>query len=163
MAIERITALAQKLGIEDGKPFPKQLPEPKSLTSSATASASSIFKQDTLHYGAMYAIDSDVSTAWKADKETATLEISLKQAADIKEIAIIEERNSIQEFFIEALINQKWATIYTGKALADPKAESFMGYGYNKFTLPQSVQTDRLRINIQKSSETPSIYSIRLK
>lgn len=163
LAIERITALAQKLGIEDGKPFPKQLPEPKSLTSSATASASSIFKQDTLHYGAMYAIDSDVSTAWKADKETATLEISLKQAADIKEIAIIEERNSIQDFFIEALINQKWATIYTGKALADPKAESFMGYGYNKFTLPQSVQTDRLRINIQKSSGTPSIYSIRLK
>lgn len=38
-----------------------------------------------------------------------------------------------------------------------------MGYGYNKFTLPQRVQTDQLRINIQKSSGTPSIYSIRLK
>lgn len=162
-AVDRIIELAQLLDIENGKDFPKEIRKPQSLTSSASAEASSVLKNDTLHYGAFYAIDGDVSTAWQCSETTGWLTIDLGKEAGLQQIAIIEGGNNIQRFTIDILRNNEWVTVYSGNALSNENVGSFMGYGYGEITLEHPVETQYLRLNILESKKTPSIYSLRLK
>lgn len=50
LAVTRLHKLAAQLGIANGKPFPQKLAKPKSLTSFASANASSVFESDTIHW-----------------------------------------------------------------------------------------------------------------
>ncbi len=163
LAVARLYELAGLLSIENGKPFPKEPKKPQSLTSFAKAKASSIFKSDTLHYGAEYAVDSDVSTCWKSSDTTGWLSISLEQKSVFSEISIIEGKNYIEEFSIEIMDNEKWVPVHRGKPLSDKNITSFMGYGFGNIILSQPVETKRLRIVIESATGIPSIYSVRLK
>lgn len=162
-AVGRINELAQLLTIENGKPFPEKLSKPQSLTSFATAEASSVFEADSLHWGVSYAIDSDVSTAWKCADTTGWLSISLTKDAIFEQISIIEGNNNIKRFSIEIEKEGQWLSVYQGTALSDEKIESFMGYGFGEICLTEPVQARQIRIRIEESVGIPAIYSVRLK
>lgn len=163
LAIERVNELAKHLGIDGGKPFPKKLNKPSSITSFAKANASSVHKSDTLHYGATYAVDSDVSTSWKADSKEAWITVNLEKESSFDQINIIEGGNNIQDYSLEIKEGDKWVEISSGKTLSDVNAPSFMGYGFAEIFLDKPVKTKELRFNIKSAKELPSIYSIRLK
>lgn len=162
-AVERINELASLLSIENGKPFPVTLKKPQSLTSLARAEASSVYKSDTLHCGAEYAVDSDVSTSWKCADTTGWLSISLEKEITFSHLSIIEGNNHIKQFSIEIKKDGKWLPVYNGGPLSDETIQSFMGYGFGEIALPEPVQTQQLRINIEKADNIPFIYSVRLK
>lgn len=163
LAIQRIYDLAELLGIEDGKEFPEKLNKPRSITSFAKANASSVHKLDTLHYGATYAVDSDVSTAWQADSNEAWLEVVLENESSFNQINIIEGGNNIQDYTLEIKEGSDWRVISSGAALSDATIPSFMGYGFSEIYLPEAVRAKELRLSINSSLNLPSIYSIRLK
>lgn len=163
VAVERIKELGRSLSIENGKPFPEKLQEPRSLTSSAIAEASSIYKNDTLHYGSFLTIDGDVSTAWKCNERDGWLVLDLGKEATFKEVSIIEGKNNIKRFIIEIERDGNWVPVYEGEKLSDENVGSFMGYGYGRIYLSAPVKTKKVRLSILESKDIPSIYSIRLK
>lgn len=163
LAVTRLYELAGQLGIAGGKPFPLELNNPKSLTTFATAEASSVFESDTIHWGAAYAVDSDVSTSWKSAGTTGWLSISLEKESLFQEILIIEGNNTIKDYTIDIMKDGQWHTIHKAKTLSDENIQSFMGYGFGKIMLPEPVKTQQLRIRIEKAEGIPSIYSVRLK
>lgn len=163
LAVNRLYELAAYLGIEDGKPFPAELKKPRSLTSFAVAEASSVYQSDTLHWGACYVVDSDVSTSWKAADSTGWLAITLEKESVFNEILIIEAKNLIKDFTIEIRENGQWKMIHRGESLSDENIQSFMGYGFGEIIFPEPVRTDNIRINIERATGIPGIYSVRLK
>ena len=56
-----------------------------------------------------------------------------------------------------------WQQVYQGDALSDESIQSFMGYGFGEINLKESLETQQLRINIEKATGIPLIYSVRLK
>lgn len=61
--------------------LPKKLDRPQFITTDAKAMASSVHKNDTLHHGASYAVDSDVSTSWTAGDSLAWITVALDREA----------------------------------------------------------------------------------
>lgn len=161
-AVENIVELARVLGIENGKKFPKKLKKPQSITTGAKATASSTYKNDALHYGADYAVDSDVSTSWVSGDSLAVLTVELDRKATFNKFFIIGGENSIRKFSIEVETGNAWAPVYQSELLPITNQNSFMGYGIVEFSLPEALTTDKFRMNIQQSNGRPSIYSIRL-
>lgn len=162
-AVERIKELAKLLGIDSGKPFPKTLKRPQSITTDARAEASSTLKNDTLHYGANYAVDSDVTTSWISADSIGSITVTLDREASFSKFFIIESENSIRKFSVEAIKEGKEIQVYQSEVLPLTNSNSFMGYGIIEFTLPEVLTTRQFRIQIQQSDGHPSIYSIRLK
>lgn len=162
-AIENITELARQLGIENGKDFPKRLRRPKSITSNARATATSVYKNDSTHYGASCAVDGDVSTSWVSGDSLAALTVVLDGTHTFERVFIIEGENSIRAFDLEVEGDNGWTPVYSSEELPETHLNSFMGYGTIEFTLPQPLATDRFRVNIRQSDGRPSIFSIRLK
>lgn len=162
-AIENVMQLARLLGIEGGKEFPKKLNRPQSITTDARAMASSVHKNDTLHHGASYAVDSDVSTSWTAGDSLAWITVALDREATFDKFFIIEGENSIRKFAIEVEKEDGWIPVYQSDVLPETRLNSFMGYGTIEFSLPEPLSTGSFRMNIQQSNGQPSIYSIRLK
>lgn len=160
--INRINELASLLGIENGKPFPEKLKKPVTLTNTAKASATSVFKSDTLHYGACYAIDSDVSTCWQGDS-ISSLTIELKDMSEFNYIDIISGKGSINRYTVEILDGIEWRNVYEDTISPDKEPNSFMGYGFINIYFPGVLQANKLRINILSSNGKPMIYSVRLK
>lgn len=162
LAIRRIKELASFLGIENGAPFSQNPPRMTSLTTGATAKASSILKKDTLHCGPQYAIDSDVSTAWTGDS-LATLDIYLQPNTPFREVSIIIGKGSITKYLLQYHINNEWKELH--HETIDPRTQphSFMGYGFINFSLKERIQADRLRLKVEESNGKPSVYSVRLK
>lgn len=162
-AIKNIMELARLLGIENGKKFPKTLSKPQSLTTDATATASSIHKNDTLHYGASNAVDSDVSTSWVSGDSLATLTVVLDKEATFDKFFMITGENSIRKFAIEVEKGGSWAPVYQSDLLPETHQNSFMGYGVTQFVLPETLTARKFRMHIQQSNGHPTIYSIRLQ
>lgn len=162
-AVIRLYELADFLDIEDGKPFPLKPNKPGSLTSFAIAEASSVFNSDTIHWGAAYAVDSDVSTSWKSADTTGFLTISLEKKSLFNQILIIEGNNTIKDYSIEIMNGEIWEEVHCGHALSDGNIQSFMGYGFGNINLAQPIETQYIRINIKSASGIPSIYAVRLK
>lgn len=162
-AVENIVELARRLGIEGGKAFPKELDKPRSITTDAVATSSSIYRNDTLHCSAGYAVDSDVSTAWMAGDSLAWMTVALDGERTFDKFFIIAGENSIRRLDIEVLRDNSWTPVYQSEVLPVSNQNSFMGYGIIEFTLPEKLETDKFRINIRQSNGKPSIYSIRLK
>lgn len=163
-AIDNLVQLARLLGIEDGKPFPKELKRPQSLTTDAAAfSEHRYYKDDTLHYGAQNAVDSDVTTCWQSADSLATVTVELDREAAFRQVFVIIGENSIRKFSIETQEGQDWKPVYQSDVLPVSNLNSFMGYGFIDFSLPERVVAKRLRIRVQQSNGHPSIYSLRLK
>ena len=136
---------------------------PQSITTDARAEASSTLKNDTLHYGANYAVDSDVTTSWISADSVGSITVTLDREASFSKFFIIESENSIRKFSVEAIKEGKEIQVYQSEVLPLTNSNSFMGYGIIEFTLPEVLTTRQFRIQIQQSDGHPSIYSIRLK
>lgn len=163
-AIAHVDSLARLLGMDNGKPFPKKLKTPSSLTSRATAiSQNAFFKQDTLHYGAQNAVDSDVTTCWMSTDSIASILVNLNQKVEFNHVFMITGENSIRQFRLDILQDGQWTTVYQSDLLPLSNLNSFMGYGFIEFDLPEKAFCNQLCFNIQQSNGHPSIYSIRLK
>lgn len=165
-AVKRILELADRMNIRGGKPFPENPTVPVSLMSDVTATVSSVFRNDTLHYGAYCLTDGDVSTSWKSRDTTGWIILDLGRLCPFQEIQVIEQNHYIKNYQIEITTDaeqENWQTIYTGSALSDPELGSFMGYGYGKITLEQPVKARKLKFTILSATKIPSVYSIRLK
>lgn len=155
--------MERRLGIENGKDFPKELRKPRSLTSDARAEASSVYNNDTLHYSSDYAVDSDVSTSCVSGDSLARITVNLDGERTFNRIFVIAGENSIRDFDIEVENAGAWTTVYRSGLLPVSYQNSFMGYGVIDFALPETLTTDKFRMNIRQSNGKPSIYSIRLK
>lgn len=162
-AVKNIIELAKQLGIENGKKFPKKLKRPQSVTTNARAVSNSVRKNDLLHHGADYAVDSDVSTAWTAGDSLAYIDVTLERKATFDKFFIIAGENSIRKFAVEVEKGNAWVPVYQSDVLPETRLNSFMGYGTIEFALPEPLSTNKFRLNIQQSNGQPSIYSIRLK
>ena len=162
-AVANIVRLAQQLGIEGGKRFPKKLNRPQSVTANAKAVASSVFKDDSAHYGAGNAVDGDVSTSWAAGDSLAWIRVDLEKEATFSRFFIIAGENSIRRFAIEVETGNGWTPVYQSETLPETRQNSFMGYGTIEFRLPEPLSVRRFRMNIQQSDGRPSIFSIRLE
>lgn len=162
-AIENILTLARQLGIENGKPFPKELKKPQSLITDATAETTSIYKNDTLHYGPSYAVDNDVSTSWMSADSLASMTVNLRKESKFQEICLIIGENSVTQLSIDKEDNGKWVPVYQSGVIPKQRGESFMGYGTISCKLDEPISAQRLQIRILQSNGKPSIYSVRLK
>lgn len=141
----------------------KTLNKPQSLTTDATATASSVHKNDNLHYDAAGAVDSDVSTSWMSADSLATLTVELRKESTFNKFFIIAGENSIRRFAVEAEKESGWTPVYQSDLLPEIHQNSFMGYGVIEFALPEALTTRKFRMHIQQSNGHPTIYSIRLQ
>lgn len=160
-ALSTVFKLADIVGIKDGKDFPEVLEKPSSKTSEAVASSTGIYKNDTLHYGPQYAVDADVSTCWQGDS-LSSITIDLKSVKTFDSVSIITGKGSIQKFNLSAGKDGVINSLYDGVINPEKELSSFMGYGYVNIKLPASVSADIVKISIEQSNGTPSIYSLRL-
>lgn len=162
-ALVNVMKLARMLGIENGKPFPKTLSKPRSLITDATAEASSVNLNDTLHHGPQYAVDSDVTTAWMSQDSLAALTVTLREQTAFNELLLIIGENSIRRYGLEVEENGQWRTIYTSETIPVSVQQSFMGYGIIQCSLPEVADTRRFRLAVYHSNGKPAVYSIKLR
>ena len=160
---DQLYHLAKRLSIENGKAFPREMKRPTSLTAFAKAQASSTHQSDEHHYGALLAVDSDVSTSWMAADSTGWLEITLQKESTFNQISVIEGGNHIKHHTFEIKKGNEWIPIHEGAMLCDENIVSFMGYGFGTVQLSTPVTARKIRLNIQSSNGIPVIYSIRVK
>lgn len=161
-AVERIRELASLLGIRNGGAFPKRPRKPSSLTRQATATATGIWKNDTLHNGPLYAVDSDVSTAWTGDS-LSVLDIRLAKKRSFSRVFLIIGQGSIGEYALEYRDGTAWKTLHRGTIDPATQPQSFMGYGFIDLTLDRKVRARDLRLRVLQSNGRPSVYSLRLR
>ena len=119
-------------------------------------------KNDTLHHGAAYAVDSDVSTSWTAGDSLAWITVALDREATFDKFFIIEGENSIRKFAIEVEKEDGWIPVYQSDVLPETRLNSFMGYGTISSLCLNHYLRGVFRMSIQQSN-APSIYSIRFE
>ena len=164
-AVEQIIKLAERLNIKGGKPFPKKLKQPHSLMSDVTTSVSSVYKNDSLHYGAYCLTDGDVSTSWKCNEKKGWFVMDLGRPCTFQQVQLIEQANYIKNYTLEITDgpDDNLKIVHSGTALSNPELSSFMGYGYGEIHLSKPVNARKIRFTIQTATNTPAIYSVRLK
>jgi alpha-L-fucosidase len=116
------------------------------------ARASNVFENQTGHYGPEMAIDGNPGTRWATDAGTAAawIELDLPAARTVGGLEIREEfAGRIQEFAVLAEVGGAWETVATGKNPAECRFE-------------KPVETKRLRLEIRKASDGPTIAEIAL-
>ena len=162
LAIRRIEELASLLGIQNGGDFPKKPKTPSSLTRNATATATGIHKDDALHNGPLYAVDSDVSTAWTGDS-LSVLQIRLARKVAFKQLFLIIGKGSIGEYALEYLDGKTWKTLHQDRIDPATQPQSFMGYGFIDLKFDRKIRARDLRLRVLQSNGRPSVYSLRLR
>lgn len=162
LAVKRIKELAALLGIQNGGAFPKNPKKPSSLTRNATATATGVRNNDMLHHGALYAVDSDVSTAWTGDS-LSVLNVRLEKPVSFKQIFLIIGKGSIREYALEYLDGDIWKTIRQDQIDPATQPQSFMGYGFIDLKLDRKIRARDLRLRVLQSNGQPSVYSLRLR
>ena len=162
LAVKRIEQLAALLGIKNGGAFPKTPKKPSSLTRNATATATGVRDNDALHNGAIYAVDSDVSTAWTGDT-LSVLNVRLEKPVSFKQVFLTIGKGSIMEYALEYLDGSTWKTIRQDRIDPATQPQSFMGYGFIDLKLDHKIQARDLRLRVLQSNGQPSVYSLRLR
>lgn len=160
--IQRINELASRLKIENGNPFPEKIERPVTLLNTANVYVTSVFNNDTLHYGAKYAIDSDVSTCWQGDS-VSSITVELDKILKFNNVNIISGRGSIIKYVFEIFRDDNWYIIDKKEIDPDKEPDSFMGYGFINISSSEILKTDKLRLNILASDGKPKVYSLRIK
>ena len=135
------------------KLLPGTLPENanlgENLALAAKATASSAWKNQS-SYAAKAAIDGKLDSRWAAAAKVASIEIILPQATKLNAILIHEYKKRIQSYTLEAFIEGNWVQIQAGKSISKKPL---------KF---KAIKTTRIRLQIQKSTEPPSLWEIEL-
>jgi alpha-L-fucosidase len=125
-----------------------------SLAFGKPAKASNIFAKVS-HFGPSAALDDDRQTRWATDSGTsaAWLEVDLGRPTAIGGVLIDEpaEYKRIEAFQLQYIDGQTWKTFYTGKKIGP----------HWKTTFP-AVTAQRVRLNILKATEGPTLWEFQL-
>ncbi len=156
-----IIELAQRLGIEQGKPLPTQS---ASIALGSTVEASSVWKNSP-DYAASKVVDGGMTTRWASEVLTPELIIDLDPNKEFNQIAIFEymdevraadgfssgRKNRIESYEVDIWQNNQWEAIYVSDlAMGDCKV----------IRLPQHYATSKLRLKVLRASNFPSINEI---
>jgi len=111
---------------------------------------------NTKKYAASNIIDGNPETYWTTEDATtsAVLEIDLGAATDINRILVqeyIKLGQRVNEYTIEALVDDQWAIIDTGSTI-----------GYKRIFRFPRVHTSKVKINILQSKACPIICNIEV-
>jgi alpha-L-fucosidase len=126
-------------------------PPPLPLSAGAKASASSVWGPG---YEADKSFDGDEGTRWGAAPESRSgwLEADLGEPTEIGQAVVMEiEYPRTEQFAIEWLDGTNWKPLVTGTAIAGRRAYSFA-----------PVKAQRVRLNIIKAGEVPTIEEFQL-
>jgi alpha-L-fucosidase len=127
-------------------------PPSTSLTFRKKARASNYFRQmDT--YSPDKAVDDDSGTRWGCDYGThaAWLEVDLGVAQTFDRVGISEPYGRVRKFALEVEEKGQWRAFYHGRKIGEDFSASFA-----------PVTGRRVRLNLQETSEGPSIWEFQL-
>lgn len=156
--------LGKRLGIQNGKPLPKN---GAFISARMPVTATSTLKDKDNVYEASSVTDGSLDSRWAAADTISSLEIQLDPIKEFNKISIFEYQdvkkmedhftnfrsNRIQEYNLQILQNGEWNTIFMSEeSMGDCKVIRF----------PKSYKTDKLRLNITKARDLPSIYEINV-
>lgn len=159
-----VISLAKKVGIQRGRPLPKN---GVFLSARQPVTATSTWSNQGVLYEASAVTDGKLESHWTATDSIASLEICLKPHAKFNKISIFEFQdtkqladgfsniriNRIQEYNIQILQDGQWKTIYMGtESMGDCKVIRF----------PQYYKSEKIRFNILKALGQPSISEINV-
>lgn len=137
----------------------------KWLTCNAKSKASSIYKNDTIQYGAHYATDGGMQTRWAANDNNADLIIEFGKMTSFNKITIFEHcditkssdgfsnkrTNRIRSYSIDIFHNDDWECVYVSdESMGDCKVIRF----------PNLYKTNKIRLKVLDASLPPSIKEI---
>ncbi len=130
-------------------------PPPTPLSLHKKATASSVWKNDVLHYGPQQVVDGDSTTRWGAapGARSGWLEIDLGRPQAVSR-AVVDEAgwDRVRQYEIQAWVNGGWQTVAAGKTLGPNKQIRFK----------QPVTAQRFRLNILKAVDVPTIVEFEL-
>ncbi|MGH7991128.1 MAG: alpha-L-fucosidase, partial [Limisphaerales bacterium] len=119
------------------------------------ATASNVYQNDEVDYGAQFAFDGDDQTRWATDDATkqAWIAIDFLKPQTVNGVHISEAYpNRVQNFELQYRAGGGWKTIFTGATLGDDFQKSFA-----------TVTAREFRLNILDASEGPTINEIELQ
>ncbi|QOD60739.1 alpha-L-fucosidase [Polaribacter haliotis] len=156
----RILELADRLNIRGGT---NKLPKgPENLIFNKKIIASSQVDK----HNAEKAIDFSLETYWTANDSIANLEIDFEKEITFDRISLFEKAKmrslgdgfssirdfNVQEYELQTYSNGKWDTFYKGEIIGACKI----------INLPVEITAEKIRLNILKSKENPSISHISI-
>ena len=147
--IDTIIALKLDGPAKDVKPVSNMM----SLTTGKPATASNVF-QHMADYAPGKAFDEDESTRWATDSGThsAWLEVDLGKPETFASAEISESCGSrVEAFELQAWQDGAWKTFYTGTTIGPEWKQGFA-----------PVTAQKIRLNILKASEGPTIWEFGL-
>jgi alpha-L-fucosidase len=123
-----------------------------SLAFGKKATASNYFQKDP-HYAPEKAVDDDLDTRWGCDYGTHScwLEVDLGEPQTFRRAFISEPYGRVREYEIQVWNNGRWQTFHRGTTL-----------GENCTLLFAPVTGRRVRLNLLKTTEGPSIWEFQL-
>ena len=130
---------------------PKNTTAP-SLTTGKKATASNWFRKSET-YAPDKAVDGDPDTRWGCDYGThwCWLEVDLGEAKTFDRAAISEPYGRVKEFELQVKNNGGWKTFHRGTTIGEDLNIKFA-----------SVTGRHVRLNLQKTTEGPSIWEFQL-
>lgn len=123
-----------------------------SLAHGKKATASNVY-QNQAQFSADKAFDDDPETRWGCDwgTKSAWLEVDLGAAQTFSRARISEPYGRVQQFELQAWQEGQWKTFHRGTTIGENCAISFA-----------PVTGQRVRLNLVKTSEGPSIWEFQL-
>jgi alpha-L-fucosidase len=134
-----------------GIPVLRTDPRP-SLTTGKKATASNWFENSD-PYAPDRAVDGDLGTRWGCDWGThsAWLDVDLGQSKTFSLAWISEPYDRVQEFELQVWVDGGWKTFHRGTTIGEDCTVTF-----------QPVTGQRVRLNLLKTTEGPSIWEFSL-
>ena len=146
--IATLTQLAKRLGLEPGGNFPAN------LATAATATASSVYNNDTAGYGPALATDENPDSRWAAATGTTAcwLQLDFGTPTTFSRVIANEYLTRIQSFNLQSWDGSSWQTITTGTTIGESARIDF-----------PAVTTTKLRLNILAASDSPSLWMLKVQ
>ncbi|MDB6079503.1 MAG: crotonobetainyl-CoA--carnitine CoA-transferase, partial [Akkermansiaceae bacterium] len=152
--VTALKSLAQRLGLEPGRPIPANL-----AYEAVATSTNSIWQDGTDRWQAKYAFDNDPNSRWGSTNEgaaTATLEADFETPVTFDRVIINEYLEGgagrCQGFVLEAWDGTAWQIFYTGTTIGESLRADFT-----------PVTTAKFRLRMTAASASVSIWGIKLQ
>lgn len=146
--------LSDNLGIVLVMEF-EQLPQPKSYPDKAilkNATATNVWNNDIKDYGPQFLVDGINTSRWASDVTPVTVEVDLGSVQTLTRIGFRQFEARINEFILEAYVNDAWKTVVTGSS----PPEYYTCY----LNIPTQANHIRLTINsVNEDDKNASLYS----
>lgn len=147
--IAALSNLAVRVGLEPGRPIPKNIALDKPVT------ASSVWSGDPATYAADKAVDIDPNSRWASEITNPWLEVNLGQDMAFDRVIVnefVDAGNRVQSFKIEYLDRAQWLEAASGTTIGESLRLDF-----------PEVTGSKVRLKILAASDYPSIWSFKVQ